>query len=251
MMRIGLTIKKRTSVASSPHESWSWTAVNAGETMDAIDQPQDQEASLYEAILNDISTGELPGGQRLKVSQLAKRFGVSTSPIREVLRRMQGEGYVEISPNCGATVKRANANTIQNIFEILQLLEPYFVSWFADYAESHMVDEMASIQDQIRKLSNTDLIEFRKLDLQFHWSICKRHYNDVAAETWRNLRTALNVHGSRLRISPARFQTIKEEHDALLEAFYANDTARADAVVRKHIDGSIVQMSQQMRALGF
>ena len=225
--------------------------MNDGETMEAIERSQDQEASLYEAILNDISTGELPGGQRLKVSQLARRFGVSTSPIREVLRRMQGEGYVEISPNCGATVKRANANTIQNIFEILQLLEPYFVSWFADYAEPHMVDEMAAIQDRIKTMSHGDLVEFRKLDFQFHWLICKRHYNDVAAETWRNLRTALNVHGARLRISPARFQSIKEEHDTLLEAFYANDKARADAVIRQHIDGSIVQMSQQMRALDF
>ena len=209
-----------------------------------------QEESLYEAILEDISSGKLVGGQRLKVSELTKRFDVSTSPIREVLRRMQGEGYVEINRNRGAIVKQADAGTIQNIFEILELLDPYFVNWFSDYAQPDMVDRLEVIQDQIKVSGFADLTKFRKLDFEFHWTICKQHYNEVAAETWRNLRTALNVHGSKLRISPVRFEAILEEHDELLAAFRSNDAARADAVIRKHVSGSFVQMSKQMRALG-
>ncbi len=218
--------------------------------MSRIDPTDDQENSLYEAILDDISSGELKGGQRLKVSELAKRFGVSTSPIREVLRQMHGEGFVEISPNRGAMVKEADANTIQNIFEVLQLLEPYFVSWFADFSQPSMVEEMAAIQQQMHETDNQDQLTFRKLDFEFHWSICKRHYNQVAAQSWRNLRTALNVHAAELRISPVRYQAILEDHDELIAAFRANDAARADIVIRRHIDGSFVQMSQQMRALG-
>ncbi len=212
--------------------------------------PKDREASLYQAILNDISGGRLVGGDRLKVSELAKRFGVSTSPVREVLRRMQGEGYVEIHPNRGATVKQIDATTIQNIFEVLQLFEPYFVSWFADYAAPEDIEEMEALQAQIKLTPITDLDEFRRLDLAFHSCLCKRHYNQVAAETWRNLRIALNVQSSRLRISATRFQTIMEEHDELLEAFRAHDPSRADAAIRKHVGGSFVQMSQQMRAIG-
>ncbi|WP_298294303.1 GntR family transcriptional regulator [uncultured Litoreibacter sp.] len=210
----------------------------------------DSENTLYEAILEDIYSGTLKGGERLKVSELADRFGVSTSPIREVLRQMQGEGFVEIHQNRGATIKLADASTIQNIFEVLQLLEPYFVGWFADYAQPQMVEEMALIQEQIKATPVNDQLAFRKLDFEFHWSICKRHYNQVAAKTWRNLRTALNVHAADLRISPVRYQAILEDHDALLAAFKVNDAAQADAVIRKHIDGSFVQMSQQMRAIG-
>lgn len=218
--------------------------------MNEIDQPQDQENSLYEAILDDISSARLKGGQRLKVSELADRFGVSTSPIREVLRQMQGEGFVEINPNRGATVKQADASTIQNIFEVLQLIEPYFIGWFADYAQPAMIDEMTEIQNQIKATPVQDQLAFRKLDFEFHWCVCKGHYNQVAAKTWRNLRTALNVHAAELRISPVRYQAILDDHDDLLAAFRVNDTARADAAIRKHIDGSFVQMSQQMRALG-
>lgn len=218
--------------------------------MNAVSRTQNPDQSLYEAILEDISSGKLKGGERLKVSELAERFGVSTSPIREVLRQMQGEGFVEIHQNRGATVKQADASTIHNIFEVLQLLEPYFVNWFADYAQPETVEEMAIIQEKIRTTSIQDQFTFRKLDFDFHWCICKRHYNQVAAKTWRDLRTALNVHASELRISPVRYQAILDEHDELIAAFQSNNASRADAGIRKHIDGSFVQMSQQMRALG-
>ena len=179
----------------------------------------EQTATLYQAILDDISSGKLVGGQRLKVSELADRFGVSASPVRETLRQMQGEGFVEIHPNRGATVKLADASTIQNIFEVLQLLEPYFVGWFAEHGRPEDVARLGELQEEIRKCESGNLLRFRKLDLQFHGLICERHYNDVAAETWKRLRTALNVHAAPLRISPGRLRNILAEHDALLEAF--------------------------------
>lgn len=206
--------------------------------------------SIYDAILDDISSGKLTGGDRLKISELADRYGVSTSPVREALHRMQGEGFVEINRNRGATIKQADASTIQNIFEVLELLEPYFVSWFADYAQPEMVDELEDIQDQIANNPISDLIRFRKLDLEFHWLICKHHYNQRAAEIWKNLRQALIVHGAKLRIAPVRYEAIMEEHDELIASFRANDSTRADAAIRKHASGSFVQMSKQMRALG-
>ena len=212
--------------------------------------PPDDMTSVYDRMLNDISAGVLVGGQRLKVAELAKRYGVSTSPVREVLRRMQGEGFVEYSTNRGATVRKADASTIQNVFEILQLLEPYFVTWFAEFAEPEWVDEMQEIQKKIAAISNADLLVFRKLDAEFHWIICKHHYNQPAADTWRNLRRALNVYGAPLRINPARFAAIVDEHEKLIAALRANDVKLAEQVIRTHIDGSYVQMSQQMRARG-
>lgn len=218
--------------------------------MNVTTKPVDQEVSLYEAVLDDISSGKLKGGQRLKVSELAERYNISTSPVREVLRRMQGEGYVDISPNRGATVRKADANTIQNIFEMLQLLEPYFVEWFADFAQPEMLDEMEAIQAEIEAIDHTDLPKFRQLDAKFHGTICKLHYNTQAAETWQNLRRALNVYGARLKIKPSRFSSIIAEHRELLEAFRQNDVDSAVAAIRKHLEGSFVQMSQQMRMRG-
>ncbi len=208
------------------------------------------EVPLYDAILDEIYDGRLAGGQRLKVSEIAERYGTSTSPVREVLRRMQGEGFVEIHPNRGATIRPTDAGSIQNIFEVLQMLEPYFVNWFADYAPPELLDELEQVQARIRELPHGEQRTFRKLDFQFHEIFCRGHYNQTAAEIWRNLRTALNVQAARLRISPARYEAIMDEHDQLVAALKANDAAKADTVIRKHVDGSFVQMSQQIRALG-
>ena len=113
------------------------------------------ELPLYDAILDDIYDGRLAGGQRLKVSEIAERYGTSTSPVREVLRRMQGEGFVEIHPNRGATIRPTDAGSIQNIFEVLQMLEPYFVNWFADYAPPDLLDELEGIQARIHELPHS------------------------------------------------------------------------------------------------
>ncbi len=218
--------------------------------MNAFNRPSDAETSLYESVLSDISNGVLEGGQRLKVAELAQRYGVSTSPVREVLRRLQGEGFVDISPNRGATIRKADANTIQNVFEVLQLLEPYFVAWFAEFAPVELIDEMEEIQKLIEAEPGPDLITFRELDAAFHRTICRRHYNQQAAQMWENLRRALNVHGAKLTIRTPRFEAIKREHRELIAAFRANDVDEAVRVIKRHIDGSYVQMSQQMRALG-
>ncbi len=183
---------------------------------------------------NDISVGKLAAGQRLKVAELASRYGVSTSPVREVLRRMQGEGFVEISPNLGAAVRKADAHTIQNIFEILEML-----------------DEIRVTQAEIEKTPIRDLPRFRKLDGDFHWAICKRRYSVQAAATWRNMRRALNVYGARLRINRPRYETIMNEHRELLAAFADNNVELAVDVIKRHLSGSFQQMSQQMRVLGF
>lgn len=206
--------------------------------------------SLYDAILDDISYGRLVAGQRLKVSELSSRFGVSASPVREALRQLQGEGIIEVHPNRGATIKQADASTIQNTFEVLQLLEPYFVLWFAEHATTEAVERLATIQEELRKAATGDLVKFRKLDSQFHGLICETHYNYVAADTWKRLRIALIAHAAPLSISPGRIKTILAEHDALIAAVWNNDIEAADQAIRRHVNGSFVQMSQQMRALG-
>lgn len=208
------------------------------------------EANLHQSILNEIYNGKLKGGQRLKVSELAEKFDVSTSPVREVLRRMQGEGIVVISPNRGAIIKPFDSRAIQNVFEMLEMITPYFNVWFARYARPEVVEEVAQVQERIRALKPQDIGEFKRLDSEFHWIVCKHHYNTVAAESWKNLRIVLGVHGASLPISPERHKIIIAEHDELVAAFRANDPVKAEEVIRRHISGSLVEMSQQMRAIG-
>lgn len=215
--------------------------------MATVEPKADGIGSLYDAVLKDLSSGFLAGGQRLKVAELAERYGVSTSPVREVLRRMQGEGFIEINHNRGATVCRTDPETVRDVFEMLRLLEPYFVAWFAEFAQPDMIDRMVQVQRRIEATPSDDLVTFRELDVEFHDLICQRHYNTRAVASWRNLKRALQVFAAPLAIGASRYRAILIEHEQLIAAFQANDVEAALQAIHTHLDGSFAQMSQQLR----
>ncbi len=211
-------------------------------------QIKEGEAQLYDRIFDDITTGVLAPGSRLKVADLAVAYGTSTTPIREVLRQLQGQGILRIEPNRGAIVPKIDADTIRDIFECLNLLEPYFVSWFAETAEAAQIDALNAIQDEIEAVSIKDRIAFTKLDSKFHQLIASQHYNQRAVATWTNHRKALQAFSCQIPISSNRYKHIFREHRALIEAFSRNDIAQALEIASKHAAGAGDNMHRQLRS---
>jgi len=208
------------------------------------------EKSLYDAVLDEIGSGKIIGGDRLKVQDLAARYGTSSNPVREVLRQLQGEGIVDILPNRGAVVRKVDADTLRDIFELLSLLEPYFIKWFAEIAQPDQIEEMERIQEKIEVLQIGDKRGFEDLDSKFHSVINDSHYNRRAVETWRNLRKALQVFVTKIPISPGRFSAIKAEHRKIIEACRDNNVEGALTACRLHLEGAGEQMYRQLRARG-
>lgn len=89
-------------------------ATSAAETEPAVNAVDQVTRQLREAIL----TGDFAPGERLKVAELAARFGCSPMPLREALRKLEGEGLVEIEVNKGATVRRLDREYITDLFEL-------------------------------------------------------------------------------------------------------------------------------------
>src|SRR3954447_25119734 len=77
----------------------------------------------YVAIRDSITSGSLLPGTRLREAALAKHFSISTTPVREALRRLDREGLVRLSPNRGAVVAEFNLREILDLFEIREVLE--------------------------------------------------------------------------------------------------------------------------------
>ncbi|TIP37561.1 MAG: GntR family transcriptional regulator, partial [Mesorhizobium sp.] len=81
-------------------------------------------ASLYEQIREDIIEGRLAANERLVVTDLARRHGTSTNPVREALQLLRGEGFVTFVPNRGARVRPIDQDFVRDIYEIGVLIEP-------------------------------------------------------------------------------------------------------------------------------
>lgn len=204
---------------------------------------------IYAQILEDIGNGTFPSGTRLKAQALAQRYGTSTSPVREALRLLQGEGIVSYEPNRGATVEQIDVSTLRDIFEVLQLLEPYFVAWFAENCREEDIDELEEIQSRLEGIPVTDKRTFGECDKNFHERIAQIHHNQRARDIWFLQKRILNALALRLPIGPARHEAIMAEHKALIEAFRKHDVETALVTIRKHVTGAGEQMYTQLRAL--
>lgn len=203
--------------------------------------------SLYERMMDDIGNGVLVGGERLKVARLAERYGVSTSPVREVLRQLQGEGFVEFSQNRGAIVKQADSTTITEIFELLQLLEPYFMSWFVQDIQESDLEQLELILQQLESTSVQQRAEYARVDAEFHGYMYSRHYNQRAVDVWIRQRRALNIFSLSLPIRSIREKAIRQEHRELMEALKEQDPIAVEEIIVRHIAGSGENMARQLQ----
>lgn len=212
-------------------------------------QASDRNGGLYDRMLDDIVAGQFKSGQRLKISELAERYETSTNPVREALRQLQGEGFVEIEHNRGATVRKTDADSVRDVHEILQVLEPYFVSWYAEIASPSQIEKLKQIQEQIEALPNgaEDRSEFTKLDTQFHNLVYSSHYNQRAIQLWRTLRRNLHAFTVKIPLSPRRQSMVIDEHRELIDAFNVHDVSRAREVIVRHIAGAGDQIYKQLR----
>ncbi len=203
--------------------------------------------SIYERLLADIGAGFFPGGTRLKVQDLATRYGTSIIPVREALRLLQGEGIVDIAQNKGATVSSFDADALRDIFEVLQLMEPYFVETFARSCTLEDIEALQVIQDKIEATPVGDKQKFTSLDLKFHETIARKHYNVRAFKIWQLQRRILDALAMTVPISRARHADIMREHRELITAFRENDKDGALACITQHVRGAGEQMYLQLK----
>lgn len=202
---------------------------------------------IYSRLIEDIVSGHFPGGARLKISDLAARYETSTNPVREALRVLQGEGYVEFEPNKGAMVCQIDFNTVRDTYEILRILEPYFVGWFAEYSEEKHIDELEKIQVELESIADPIRDSITDIDHSFHNYIADFHYNKRAISLWKGQRAALRVFAARLPIGRGRYKAICQEHRMLIEAFRSHDAAKATDVIRTHIEHAGQHLYEQIR----
>jgi DNA-binding GntR family transcriptional regulator len=202
---------------------------------------------IHALIRDDIVAGRLASGARLKVSELALRYGTSTNPVREALHQLQGEGFVVISRNRGARVRPINEDFVRNVYEITALIEPYLVRWFAEFATEEDIARLEEIQGIIEETGFDDPETYSGWDESFHRVAYDRHYNQEAVGLWARQRGILKAIGREIPFSLARRQAILREHRAIIEALKLHDAEKAARVTEQHVRGSGRHLIEQIR----
>ena len=222
--------------------SMSDTEIIERQPGEAFDQP----GWVYERIRDEIISARLLPNERLKVGDLAARYGTSTNPIREALQQLRGEGFVVIEPNRGARVRPIDETFVRDIIEIEVLIEPALTKWFVSIVDDADIERLEAVQAEIEALNFADLAKHGALDTRFHQIIYDRHYNRHAAELWWKHREILRAISRRFPTSLSRRVAVIREHRELIERLKAQDAEGAAAVVARHVEGSGRHIIEQM-----
>jgi DNA-binding GntR family transcriptional regulator len=212
----------------------------------AAGEPFGQPGWVYDRIRDEIVAGRLGPNERLKVSELAARYGTSTNPIREALQLLRGEGFVVMEPNRGARVRTIDESFVRDIIEIEVLIEPALTRWFVSIVGHADIERLEAIEAEIEANDFADPTLHGRLDTRFHQVMYDRHYNRHAAELWWKHREILRAISRRFPTSLSRRQAVIREHHALIDALKRQDADGAAAVVADHVRGSGQHIIEQM-----
>lgn len=190
----------------------------------------------YERIKGDILDERLLPRQPLIEAELAAKYGMSKTPVREALLSLAREGLVEMSSFRGGQVRDFTADDAREIYELRELLEPFALRRAVPRLTN---GDRRSLRDLLDKAQATaevgDRRELSRLNCAFHGSLVARCRNEKVIEILAHLQNQVRVMSLRLWNVRATHLREAEQHEAILTAFEAGQADRAAELLGAHI----------------
>lgn len=201
-------------------------------------------------IRDAIVAGELPPGSRLVISELIGRLNVSPMPVREALRRLEGEGLVEAIPNRGATVRRLDTELVSNIYDIRACLEMMVVAQSAENMTFADLREIDALQEHyetaVAEVRMETVMEYNR---RLHERINSLGGNPEACVLLERGTELIAALRARFGFAPSRLKDAIEEHRALLDALRRGDGPGAAGLIRMHTVAAKKDMLERLSSV--
>ncbi|WP_417390128.1 GntR family transcriptional regulator [Gimesia sp.] len=193
---------------------------------------------IVERLREDILSGRIAEGERLREVDLAKRFSVSRGPIREALQQLAWEGVVETDRNKGALVSTSAPNEISELIIPLRCtIEKYAIRLFFDQLTEEDFLTWETILSKMKQACETkDFALISEHDIAFHRSLVKRANSPDLLAIWSAMVSRIRRH---FRESHLRYQNpvqIYEEHLPIIEALREGSLSDALQIIEDHIE---------------
>ena len=208
-----------------------------------IERHQTLREKILETIRDAILKGTLKPGEKVAEPELAERFGISRTPIREAFRQLESEGYLTVIPRKGAVVTALSQQDVQEFYAIKSILEGYAAELAATRLSLKEIEKLEAINENLRMLAKDgDVKAFFRVHNEFHELFLRASGNSKLHELIQQLGLKFN----RLRMASlsikGRMEISVAEHDKLLEAFRKHDGSMAEDLVKQTaaIGGSVL-----------
>jgi DNA-binding GntR family transcriptional regulator len=201
----------------------------------------------YRQLKDAIRKGRLAPGTRIREVEIADRFGISRTPAREAIRRLESEGLISFVPRHGAVVSKLDHQETMELYDLREILEGSAAAFAARHASPAEIEELEELISAEPDLAGKP-DQLADLNQLFHSALYRAAHNRFLERSLIGLRDSMALlGGTSLRVA-GRFETAHAEHLAIAAAISARDVEAAERAARAHIRNAQRARLKLMRA---
>jgi DNA-binding GntR family transcriptional regulator len=194
---------------------------------------QTASEAVAERLRQEIQRGDLPPGTRLRQSEIAARFAVSTTPVREAFAWLQAHGLVRVDPHRGAIVFHPTPNDARELYQIRVALETLAITHAISNLDTEDIDELQAILDDMCGSEGTG--RWAQLHNRFHMTLYNLARMPRLATMIANTRDASSSYINMFVAEGGNIDTSRHGHQEILDACKRRDVEAATRAVADHL----------------
>ncbi len=203
---------------------------------------------VFNTLRQAILRGELKPGERLMEIQLANKLGVSRTPVREALHKLEQEGLVLMIPRKGAEVADITEKSLRDVMDVRKALEELAVKRACEKITTEEMEELEAAGEEFKAaLESRDVVEIAEADVSFHDVIYKAADNQKLVSLLNNLSEQMYRYRVEYLKDEKVFPRLIKEHDKIVDLIARRDKEKAAEAMCEHIDNQIKSVMQAIR----
>ncbi len=194
---------------------------------------------VFNTLRSAILMGKLEPGERLMEIALANKLGVSRTPIREAIRKLELEGLVIMTPRKGAEVARITEKDLQDVLEVRESLENLAMELACERINEEEIEDLKVKNEAFNaavKGGKADFSELAELDVAFHDVIFNASKNSRLIQILNNLREQMYRYRLEYLKNAEYYDRLVMEHNQITEAVIKKDKQQVQKIMNKHIE---------------
>ena len=205
---------------------------------------------VFNTLRQAILRGDLKPGERLMEISLANKLGVSRTPVREAIRKLELEGLVLMIPRRGAEVAQITEKSLRDVLEVRRALEELAVQLACERMTEQGISDLNTAAKAFQKiLSGPDITAVAEADVAFHDVIYMATGNQRLISLLNNLREQVYRYRVEYLKRKECHAQLLAEHQEIIDAITGKQVERAMKATCRHIDNQVEAVSDTIRKL--
>jgi DNA-binding GntR family transcriptional regulator len=228
-------------------EGYVQAGLNAPMDLERIKRPRSLTLLIADRIRDLIVQGDIELGALLSENELAARLGVSRTPVREALQRLETERLVHVQPQRGTFVFQFEESELEQTFEMREILEAGALRLCLRQDRDRLIEkleaELAKGKDALARSAE----EFRAADAAFHWSIVESSRNQDLVEAYGRINGRVRALLNRLARTDEELKGSQKDHEQIVRNIRNQQDEDALESLRWHMNGLPRMYSQKFK----